>query len=509
MRRASSSVVANPVLVGAVTVLVTVVAVFLAYNANRGLPFVPTRTLKIQVSNGANLLPGNDVREGGQRIGLVEDMRPVRLPDGHVGAEATLKLDKDYPAIQRDSRLSIRPRSVLGLKYIELKRGTSKEVFADGDTMPPSQARYPVSLDDFYSTFDEPTRSAIRENLKGFGNTFSSRGASINAAIDIAPQFLRHLTPVATVLAEQDTQLARFFKELGDAARVISPVADRYAHGFTAGADTFEAWSRYPDRVQGTIERTAPTMRAGIASFREQQPFLRDLRDFSGALEKTVSTFPRTLPRITGALRTGIPVVRRQPEVNTRLRQVFGALQRLSTDPVTGYALRGLGRTTEILNPLVRFVGPYITVCNYFNYAWTHAGEHITEPDPTGGSQRTLLNQAPRPRNPTDPSLGSIGARRPTNGEEVTSGAKAYLHNSPYGAAIASDGSADCESGQRGYLEKLTTYNTDPNLKIVTDPHTPGNAGPTFTGRPRVPAGQTFSRLPQTGPAFPQELDKP
>ena len=69
-------------LVGAVTTLVVVVAVFLAYNANKGLPFVPTTSLKFQVSNGANLLPGNEVREGGSRIGLVDDMKPVRLPDG-------------------------------------------------------------------------------------------------------------------------------------------------------------------------------------------------------------------------------------------------------------------------------------------------------------------------------------------------------------------------------------------------------------------------------------------
>ena len=38
---------ANPVLVGAVTVLAVLVAVFLAYNANQGLPFVPTRELKV------------------------------------------------------------------------------------------------------------------------------------------------------------------------------------------------------------------------------------------------------------------------------------------------------------------------------------------------------------------------------------------------------------------------------------------------------------------------------
>ena len=61
-RRSSASIVANPVLVGAVTTLVIVVAVFLAYNANNGLPFVPTTQLKVQIANGANLVKGNEVR---------------------------------------------------------------------------------------------------------------------------------------------------------------------------------------------------------------------------------------------------------------------------------------------------------------------------------------------------------------------------------------------------------------------------------------------------------------
>ena len=45
MRRgAVPDVVANPILVGAATLLVAVVGVFLAYNANSGLPFVPRYT---------------------------------------------------------------------------------------------------------------------------------------------------------------------------------------------------------------------------------------------------------------------------------------------------------------------------------------------------------------------------------------------------------------------------------------------------------------------------------
>jgi hypothetical protein len=201
-------------------------------------------------------------------------------------------------------------------------------------------------------------------------------------------------------------------------------------------------------------------------------------------------------------------VVGRSAEINTELERAMTSLEALMADPKTGAALRGVTRLTGILNPLVRFVGPYVTVCNYFNYSATNLGEHVTEPDPTGTSQRTLLNQASRPRDPRAPSIGSIGSRRPSNGEETISGRPMNLHTNVYSAAITHDGKADCESGQRGYLEKLTTYNGDPKFDVVTDPHIPGAQGPTFTGRPQVPEGQTFTRLPQFGPRLPQELDK-
>ena len=82
MRRGQASIVANPVLVGAVTTLVTVVAVFLAYNANNGLPFVPTYELKADVPNAANLVKGNEVRIGGSRVGVVSAIAPRRHRDG-------------------------------------------------------------------------------------------------------------------------------------------------------------------------------------------------------------------------------------------------------------------------------------------------------------------------------------------------------------------------------------------------------------------------------------------
>ena len=59
----------SPVLVGAVTLLVAIVAVFLSYNANAGLPFVPTYDLKAELPNAANLVGqrGPDRRRAGGR----------------------------------------------------------------------------------------------------------------------------------------------------------------------------------------------------------------------------------------------------------------------------------------------------------------------------------------------------------------------------------------------------------------------------------------------------------
>src|SRR5439155_12435332 len=76
------SVFGSPVLVGAITVLVVVVGVFLAYNANKGLPFVPTYDVNARVPNAADLVVGNDVRVGGDRVGVVNKITPERHADG-------------------------------------------------------------------------------------------------------------------------------------------------------------------------------------------------------------------------------------------------------------------------------------------------------------------------------------------------------------------------------------------------------------------------------------------
>ena len=56
-----------------------VVAVFLAYNANNGLPFVPVYRVSAEICNAARLGPNNEVRIGGNRVGVVESIETTEL----------------------------------------------------------------------------------------------------------------------------------------------------------------------------------------------------------------------------------------------------------------------------------------------------------------------------------------------------------------------------------------------------------------------------------------------
>ena len=522
--RSASSVFANPVLVGAVTVLIVLVAVFLSYNANQGLPFVPTTSLKVRFANGQNLVKGNEIRSGGFRIGVVEDMKPVQLSQGRVGAELKLKLDKAIGDVPRDSRWRIRPRSALGLKYLELTEGRSKQAFQDGDTVPLEQTEVNVDLDEVFKMFDEKTRRASQQNLRGFGDSFAGRGAAVGRTVEEAPRLLGHLEPVARNLAEPSTELPNFFKELGDAARIVAPVSDtnarlfttmattfealardeealrqfiskQGAELFTSMADTFEALGRDEGALKETISKAPGTMDVAIESFREQRPFLANLEGFGEDFAPATAELRGALPDINPALETGTRIQRRVPELNKKLEGTFAAVEDLTSAPSTNAAIRALTATVGTLNPQLRFYGPFVTVCNSPTYFFTYLAEHFSEPDSTGSAQRALLNFTGR----QDDSLGSMGADAPANGNEVIEGNKQYLHAAPYGAAITPDGRADCEAGQRGYLERNARF-YGREYKIDQDARTPGPQGPNYVGRPRVPDGQTFTAIPETGP---------
>ena len=501
-RRPAASIVASPVLVGAVTVLVAIVAVFLAYNANKGLPFVPTYDVSANLHGGSNLVNGNDVQLGGRRVGLVEEIAPAIDPEtGDTIARIDMKLDKDVEPLPADTTIRIRPRSPLGLKYVELTLGQSAETIKAGDTIPLKNSAESIELEDFFSTFDAPTRKAQRTAIEGYGTALAGRGVAINQIIHNLVPFLTHAEPVFRTLSDPNVGLERLFTELRRFSGQIAPVADTYAQLFENMATTFEALSREPESLRQTIERSPRTLDTGIRSLPVQRPFLADAEILFRRLEPVAAELDRTAPVLTRALNVGTPVLRKAPALYKRTEGVLDALYQAARNPATLLALQNLDDALSVAAPLFEYIAPYQTVCNYWTYYWTSIGEHVSEQVPGGTIQRVLFRSDNRTQsNRISDSAGALPADvphdEPAIGASNQAGPLATLHTHPYGPAIDAAGNADCQTGQRGYLERLVTDFRYPinneetggvgGNHIVADSNIPGLAGPTTRGWPGV-----------------------
>jgi virulence factor Mce-like protein len=460
--RGGAAIVASPVLVGAVTTLIVIVSVFLAYNANKGLPFVPTYDLTATVPSGSNLVEGNEVRIGGFRVGVVDRIgTTTKIVSGQPKSVATIhmKIDKKAEPLPVDTGVVIRQRSALGLKYVQLTPGKSKANFKPGDTIPLNQASLPVEFDDLLNTFDAKTRQYSRTALSGFGDAFAGRGESLNEAIQGLNPFFKFLTPVMHNLSDPRTRLSEFFKQIGATSAQVAPVARVQAVLFRNMADTFEALVRCPDCLRATIVKTPPTEDVSIRSFRVQQPFLADFTDLSRRLTPATAELPRALPQLSRALAIGTPVVRSSVTLNNETGKVFNALDDLVKDPSTLLALRDARDTISVLNPLVNYVAPYQTVCNQTVSFFTGLQGDVGFEVANGAAQAGLLKSDTTLQQ--DNKLGDLGDRSADIPSNVNPHGAQYpdppggnweaQHSVAYAPAIDAQGNADCQNGQTGY----------------------------------------------------------
>ncbi len=499
MRTGRRQLAASPVLIGAVTLLVAIVAVFISYSANQGLPFVPTYQLNVEMPNGAKLVPGNEVRAGGFRVGMVEEITSVRRRvDGEVRsiAQLDLKLDSQIEPLSVDSRFGVRPRSALGLKYVEVQPGRSERTFEDGATVPVRNAgEITPELEDVLSTFQPETRGDSQAALEGFGDAFAGRGTALNIAIRELNPFLQHLLPVMENLSDPDTELRNLFPALGAAAAEAAPVAAVQARLFGQMADTFAAMSRDPDALRETIEESPPTLAAATASFRVQTPFLARFADVSRRLQPGAEELNRALPLLNDAVQAGVPAFRQTPELSERTEQLFVALEDLVENPNTLIALRDLRIAVQGGRPAMEFFAPYQTVCNYLVYFLNPLGTHQSVAVQGGTSQRILAKLADALQPNTLASTESVRPVDVPTDQDPQASNEQSLHTQYAGPAVDSQGRANCGSGQTGYMNRLVTDPRWPpdssaggfvggGSHVVLDPRVPGGpAGGTFKAR--------------------------
>jgi ABC-type transporter Mla subunit MlaD len=441
------------VLVGAVTVLVVIVAVFLAYNANNGLPFVSTYDLKARVPNANALVKGNEVRIGGSRVGVVREVRPVQLDNGGVAAELDLRLDKSAEPIPANSTMIIRPKSPLGLKYLQIVPGDSGDGLEAGETIPLTAARpEPVDIDQFFDTFDEKTRKAIQRTNAGFGNGFAGRGPQVNAAFGALRSLVENGQPVLRSLVAPGTDFGGFWEALEDLSATVAPVAETQASMFVALDRTFAAFARVSRPfIQETIVKGAPTLESVTADLPALRPFFRNAGRFFTALQPGARALGETSPTIAAALRAGIPALNRSPELYAQLDPTAEALLDFQGEPGVFNGLDLLIDTNEVLDPAIKYIAPAQTTCNYLSLLFRNLADSFSESNGKGNWLGAIAFEAP-----DGPNAESRPSSAPASGP-----GRNYLHYNPY-PRTGQDGV--CEAGNERYVPGQTVIGRSPKL---------------------------------------------
>jgi ABC-type transporter Mla subunit MlaD len=464
-RRREQSIWASPILIGALTVLVTVAAVTLAYQADNGLPFVPKYALHVQIADAAELTHGGEVHMGGALIGLVDSASPERTKTGQPIAVLNLSLDKKVEPLPVDSTFIVRLKGAIGLKYLDVTRGNSEQTYANGATVPLTQSGAAVDLDQFLSMFDEPTRKGISAATIGFSDALASRGGDINNAIGAFVPLVYDLLPVASNLSSKRTDLGGFFRGLEAFSSALRPVADTQATLQTNLDTTFSAIA--PVAVpffQQWISETPPTFSTVIASSPHLQSFLANTAGLFAELRPGFATLSTSAPVLADAFAIGTKTLPASQALSYRLLSLAKTLQKFGTNPSVTQGIARVTLTAQSLKSPLAFLTPVQATCNYVTLFLRNIASTLAQPVGTGSALRfNLVNM--------DDVLGgeSVASQRPytipnTNNLEE----HGPIHSNPYPYSASPGQPAACAAGNEPYSGARASIGNPPNLLATT-----------------------------------------
>ncbi len=445
-RPRQSTLASNPILIGSLTVLVAIVAVFLAYNANVGLPFVPTYTLHVRATDASEVQFGDEVNmQGGELVGRVTSVAPARTSTGQAIALLNLRLDDNIKPLPVNSTFTVRLKGSIGLKYLQITPGNSTRYFANGATVPLSQTNSEVDFDQVLSMFTPPTRVGVQRSTIGFGEALAGRGSDLNSAIGAFVPLFDDLGPVARNLSSSHTDLAGFFRGLEDYNGALVPVAQTQATLFGNLDTTFRALAGIADPyLQETISNTPPAFEATIAGSPVIRPFVTDTTRLFAELRPGAATLTQSAPTLSAAFVAGTRNLPGTAALDDRTVALSRKLQSYGQTPAVQGGLDRLTLTLADLRSPLAFLTPVQSSCNYVTLFLRNIGNLLSEHVSQGGLVR--FNQVA----PTDhPGYESSPSSRPYTGPAGPSSGP--LHVNPYPYTDSPGQPAECAAGNEPY----------------------------------------------------------
>jgi virulence factor Mce-like protein len=316
-----------------------IVLIILWISFGGSIPFA-ARGYRIEVAfpEANELATGADVRIAGVNVGTVVALRPDAADSRTL---ATLQFSKPYAPRPRNTRATLRIKTLLGETYVDLSPGNpSSGELRDGGRLADGQVEPQVTLDQILSTFDPKTRAAFRTWMESQAGAVMGRGEDINASFAELPQFFGSANGLLSVLHHQSVAVRGLVANTGEFFNAISARRGELSGLITAANNLF----------QTTAKRNV----ALVKLFRALPEF-----EFQSRL---------TLPALTAFAKRADPVVRALLPLAPELERTFALTEQLSPQfrslfdrlgPVITASERGLPALDRILGEIRPLLGAF------------------------------------------------------------------------------------------------------------------------------------------------------
>jgi virulence factor Mce-like protein len=222
-----ASVALGLAVVLAISAVATMVTIFSLGSGNNDYQ------VKVHFPTANGLIDGSDVLIGGVKVGtvgsvLVDNTPPADNSESNFAnptstAVATVNIKRQYAPLHQGATVAIRPKSLLGEKYLAVTAGDpGKDAIPDGSTLPPESASVNVELDQLVNIFDEPTRKQLQKLIDSLGTGLLGQGRNTNETFQVGGQDLGNFSKLTDVLQARDAELKRVIDALNKITETLS-----------------------------------------------------------------------------------------------------------------------------------------------------------------------------------------------------------------------------------------------------------------------------------------------
>jgi hypothetical protein len=308
--------------------------------------------------------------------------------------------------------------------------------------------------------FDKPTRDASQRNLIEYGNAFAARGADLNQGLRNLKPLATHAEPAARNLADPKTGFDRLFPAFAQAANEVAPVAQQQADLFSNLNQTFTAWSAVSNDLKQSIALGPRALDTATRELPAQAAFVRDSTELFRRFQPAFKQLAAASPDLAVAFHAGTPALTRSPQLNGRLVSTLQELEAFAADARVIPALNRLTETASLLLPILAFLTPAQTQCNYFGLFFHNLASALSESDQIGTMLR--LGVVALPQLPGSEAGPTAAPSNGPAGKDFAQIDDSFLHSNPYPDTAAPGQTHECEANNEVYKPGVQQIGNQP-----------------------------------------------